>query len=250
MVTSGMAIGEACNIKKKDIDTSQERIQIKIRPSYTKGSRRGRNVYVSNETGRELKPILERKKDNDFVFHNSKNHIVAKANEDARFRRLIDSLGIGDKYESGTRTKTFHAFRSYFFTKAMQKHSEAYAHRMLGHKGNLEVYSRWSEKEKLDAYLQVEPELLVFDPKPETEEIKGMKKSFEVLYKESTIQLETLKYINKIMRHVANTGKSPSDDLRDTWTKDSLEKIGFSPKELTEFTRQSMREIPDFSKLL
>ncbi len=185
LATSGMAIGEACFIKKKDIDTSKDRILIRIQRSYTKRNGRGRDVFISKEAEKVLRPILEVKNDNDFVFHSHNDPEIAKENEMAKFRRLVDTLNIGDKYESGTRFITLHALRAYFFTMATQKHGIAYAHKMTGHKGYLEEYNRYSLKKKLEMYLELEPELFVFEVKPQTEAIKKineMKDKINIVY--------------------------------------------------------------------
>lgn len=240
LASSGMAIGESCYIRKKDIDTSQERIKISIQRSYTKRNGRARTVYISKEAGKYLKPILETKQPHDLVFTNSNDPKVTKENEMARFRRLIDSLEIGDRYESGTRTITLHSLRAYFFTKATQKHGLAYAHKMTGHKGYLEEYNRYSEDEKLKMYLELEPELFVFESKPESQDISELKKSVEILKKENKIEVETVRFINKIMRHVASTGELPSKDLRAIWSKSSFKEIGMSGKEITEFTARRL----------
>lgn len=196
LATSGMAIGEACHIKKKDIDTTQAKIQIHIQRSYTKRNGRGRTVYISKEAEKELRPILEKKESNDLVFTNGDNPIVSKDNEMARFRRIVDSLKLGNRYESKHREITLHALRAYFYTKAVQVHGEAYAHKMTGHKGYLEEYNRYGDKKKLEMYLQLEPELFVFEAKPEPQEIKELKISFEKLKRENTRQFEELEREN------------------------------------------------------
>jgi len=215
MASSGMRIGEACFIRKKDIDTSLERMQIIIHRSYTKRNGRSRIVFVSKEAEKELKPILERKQPNDLVFTDSKNPIVTKENEMAKFRRLIDALGIGERYESGTRTITLHNFRAYFFTEATQKHGIAYAHRMTGHKGYLEEYARWSQEKKLEKYLELEPDLFVFEPKPETEAIVDLRKDFDN-YKETTeSEIKKLQFTNAVYDHYLSNGKFPEIERKD-----------------------------------
>ncbi len=42
------------------------------------------------------------------------------------------------------------------------------------------------------------------------------------------------------MKHVANTGKLPSKDLRELWSKRSFKEIGMSGKEITEFTARRL----------
>jgi len=173
--SSGMAIGEVCHLVKSDFDLSQKRIVIHIKPSYTKKSSRGRTVYVSKEAAEYLKPILSKLDDNDLVFTTSPTIPLTIINITMQFRRLIDRIGLDVKYESGTRQKTLHALRAYFFTKAVQKHGLAYAHRLCGHRGYLEEYNRYTDEKKLEMYLELEPELYVYEKRPDTDEIKQLK---------------------------------------------------------------------------
>jgi len=182
--SSGMAIGEACNLLKSDFDFSQSRIMIHIKPSYTKKQGRGRTVFISYEAERILKPILDKIEDNQRVFGYSPTVKDSINNYQNQFRRLVDSIGLGLKYESGKRQKTLHALRAYFFTKANKIHGLDYAHKMTGHKGYLNQYNRLEEAEKLEMYLKLEPELLVNEAKPDSEEIKEMRKEM-AKYKES-----------------------------------------------------------------
>lgn len=163
--SSGMAIGECCHLVKSDFDFTQKRIAIHIKPSYTKKNSRGRTVYVSSEAEKYLKPLLAKLDDNDLVFDTSPDIPHTIINLTVQFRRLIDRIGLDVKYESGTRHKTLHALRAFFFTKAVQKHGLAYSHKMTGHRGYLEEYNRYTDEEKLKMYLELEPELFVYEKK-------------------------------------------------------------------------------------
>ena len=76
---------------------------------------------------------------------------------------------------------TSHSFRAYFFTKSARKHGENYAHRMTGHGGYLMQYDRMTEDEKLEMYLQLEPELAVFEQTKNELEIKRLREKVEVI---------------------------------------------------------------------
>jgi len=169
--SSGMAIGEACNLLKSDFDFSQSRIMIHIKPSYTKKSGRGRTVFISREAEAFVKPILDKLEDNQRVFGYSPTVEDSINNYQNQFRRLVDKIGLGLKYESGKRQKTLHALRAYFFTKANKVHGLDYAHKLCGHKGYLSQYNRLEESEKLEMYLKLEPELFINEVKPVSEEI-------------------------------------------------------------------------------
>jgi integrase len=55
--SSGMRIGEAVNLKRKDLDTTKEKIKINITTN-TK-TRSARSTYISKETQKILEPILK-----------------------------------------------------------------------------------------------------------------------------------------------------------------------------------------------
>jgi len=181
LASSGMAIGEAVRIRKSDLDFSQSRIIINIKTSYTKKNKRGRSVFISNEAQRHLQRHLDKLDENALVFGQAEEPGNAIEAEQVAFRRVVDALGLGRKYDSGVRMISLHALRAYFFTKATQKHGIAYAHKLTGHKGYLEEYNRYSDEEKLEMYQQLEPELYVFFKKPESEELKTLRDRVEVL---------------------------------------------------------------------
>lgn len=175
--SSGMRIGEALSLKKKDLDFTKERIKVNIPP--TTKTRTGRTTYLSRETEKILKPLLENK--------NSENYVFARNDKKPNDRsirmslhRILMRMGSTEKYESNRRMKiTSHSFRAYFFTKSARKHGENYAHRMTGHGGYLMQYDRMTEDEKLEMYLQLEPELAVFEQTKNELEIKRLREKVE-----------------------------------------------------------------------
>jgi len=175
MSSSGIAIEEACHIRKSDLGFKLARVRIMIKPEYTKKKSRGRTTFMSKEAYKALKPFLKRKRKNDFVFHNSTDPKVTKDNESQCLRRVVDLLKLGKKYESGTREITSHGFRAYFATKAVQVHGENYMHKMLGHKGHLMEYDRYEDDRKLEMYLKLEPKLLIFEQPVDDKELQSLK---------------------------------------------------------------------------
>ena len=173
--SSGMAIGEACHLLKSDFDFSQSRIMIHIKPSYTKKNGRGRTVFISKEAEAFVRPIIAELSDGERVFGYSPTVKDSINNYQNQFRRLVDNIGLGIKYESGKRQKTLHALRAFFFTKANKVHGLDYAHKMTGHKGYLSQYNRLEESEKLEMYLKLEPELFINEKKPDSDEITELK---------------------------------------------------------------------------
>lgn len=214
MLTSGMTIEEVCSIKKKDIDVSMSRMLVNIPRSYTKANSRGRKVFISKEAGKILSSVLVNKKNDGFVYHNFSSAEIGKENEDARLRRIVDSLGLGERYESGTRKITSHAFRAYFFTKANQINGLQYAHKMTGHKRPSEdEYNRITGLNKmLELYLKVEPELLIFEEKPETKKIQNIKTELENVKRDYAMQFSILKDGYYLLKEMITGDPIDSDD--------------------------------------
>jgi integrase len=159
--SSGMRIGEALSLKKKDLDLTGKRIIVNI-PANTK-TRAGRVTYLSLETEKILRPHLENIGLDDAVFttNDSKDN---SSSVRTMLARLVDKLELVDRYQSNNIRKiTTHSFRAYFFTKAARMHGENYAHKITGHGGYLMQYDRMTEDEKLEMYLKLEPELTVYE---------------------------------------------------------------------------------------
>ena len=159
--SSGMRIGELMNIKKKDLVLSTKRITVKIPPN-TK-TRTGRTTFFSKEVDEKIKKRLGNLNPDDYVFCK-----VIPLSSACNFRkalgRILTRLGLDEKYQTSNYSKiTPHTFRAYFFTKAARKHDDNYAHRMIGHGGYLMQYDRMTEEEKLDMYIELEPDLVVYD---------------------------------------------------------------------------------------
>ena len=175
--SSGMRMGEALKLKKKDLDFTKKRIKVNI-PADTK-TRTGRSTFISNEAKRKIEPFLEKMSQEDYVFgkHGKVPHIH---NFTRAMIRLLDKLEMNEKYQSNSFRKiSTHSFRAYFFTKAARKHGENYAHKMVGHGGYLMEYDRMTEDEKLDMYLELEPELAIFEQTKNELEISRLRDKVE-----------------------------------------------------------------------
>ena len=176
--SSGMRIGEAMQLKKKDLDLSQERIKINIPAEITK-TRKGRSTYMSKETEKTLKPFLNDYADDGFIFDigRTKDRSKRAARESTNLRTVLKRLNLDDRYPSNNHGKiTTHSFRAYFFTAATRRHGENYAHRLTGHSGYLMQYDRMTEKEKLDMYIELEQDLMIYDQTKNELEIERLQK--------------------------------------------------------------------------
>ena len=175
--SSGMRIGEALSLKKKDLDLIGARIKVNI-PANTK-TRTGRTTYLSLETEKILRPHLNRIEQEDYVF-TKKNRKPDDSSVRRMLGRLVDKLELDDRYQSNNIRKiTSHSFRAYFFTKSARKHGENYAHRMTGHGGYLMEYDRMAEDEKLEMYLELESELTIFEQTKNELEINRLRDKVE-----------------------------------------------------------------------
>ena len=175
--SSGMRIGEALNLQKKDLDFTTKRIKVSITTD-TK-TRTGRTTYLSLETEKILRPLVEKLDSDDFVFV-KKGRKTNDRSIRMSLHRVLERMGFSNKYESNGFMKiTSHSFRAYFFTKAARKHGENYAHRMTGHGGYLMQYDRMTEDEKLEMYLQLEPELAIFEQTKNELEINRLREKVE-----------------------------------------------------------------------
>ena len=163
LLSSGMRVGETVQLKKRHFDLTTKRTMIKIPADYTK-TKEGRTVFISKEATAAIKPLLRKIDDNDGVFSKNKNPHYAVCAEEMTFKRILNNVGLVEPYESSRTNKiTMHSFRSYFFTKATRKHGENYAHKMTGHGGYLMQYDRLTTEEKLEMYIELEPDLLIDD---------------------------------------------------------------------------------------
>jgi len=190
--SSGMRIGEAVQIRKSDLEF-KERIQINIRPEYTK-TQTGRSVFVSKECQVVVESYLKELDDEDTVFFKgeSVNPKTRVTNEDRRLRSCLKRVELDKKYGSGKYKINSHSFRAFFFTQAVRKHGENYAHRLTGHGGYLMQYDRMTDDEKLKMYIELEPELVIFDTSKQDLEIEKLKVQQNKEMKEMKEQMESL----------------------------------------------------------
>jgi len=64
LLSSGMRVGEAVQLKKRHFDLTTKRTMIKIPADYTK-TKQGRTVFISKEATTAIKPLLRKIEDND-----------------------------------------------------------------------------------------------------------------------------------------------------------------------------------------
>lgn len=201
LVSGGMRPVELMGTQKKHYTLIDGRYKLEI-PYYLTKKKISRTVFLSSEFTNFAKPVLDKINDDDFVWtthtqipkktHDRYSHIIKK---ERRFSRtvlkfcrgshlsLIDvlvrrlkSLGLDMRYETtGNHKINLYCFRGFFFTKALKIHNEDTAHAMIGHGAYIQEYQRRTDDEKLELFLIMESELLVFDLSKKNNLIKELK---------------------------------------------------------------------------
>jgi len=197
-LSSGMRIGEMTQLRKKHFDLSKKRITIKIPAAVTK-LKRARITFISREAEPYLRKRLKQISDDDLVWASNDDPNYAKVNESNRIREYCAKAGLNERYEGNNRHKiTTHSFRAFFITK-LCRHDENFAKKLAGQKGYLLQYDRMTEEEKLEKYIEFEPDLLIFDQAKKNAEIQRLKKEKSELQKmnhenkELRVDLEEIK---------------------------------------------------------
>ena len=173
LISSGMRLGEALTLKKKDFHMDENPMRISIDANNTK-TREGRDTFISSEAVEKVKYLLDGLQADDMVFAQHKDVHASVILEDQIFGNLREKLGLTERYANSVRfVVQIHAFRSYFMTKAAQKHGESYSHALSGHSAYLKQYIRIPKEEQAKLYLDLEPELLIESRKLETEKVNA-----------------------------------------------------------------------------
>jgi len=172
-LSSGMRIGEIVQIRKKDLDLDNERITVKIPARFTK-LKKARTTFLSSEAAQMIKPKLKRISDQELVWGVNDDYEKAETAEFMALRNYLKKVGLDEKYETTGRLKiSTHSFRAYFITK-LSRHDENFAKKLAGQKGYLLQYDRMTDEEKLEKYVELESELLIFDDSKKNAKIKKL----------------------------------------------------------------------------
>ena len=189
-------------------------------------------MYLTREAGRPLITKLKNLKNDDLVWGTNKNPSFSEKNESTQFSKICDKAGYSEKYKSNSFRKiTLYSFRSFFFGKAADVHREGYAHKMIGHGGYLPQYDRMSDEKKIEWFIELEPDLTIFDEernkmksqkierekselKTKESQIDDLQKKLEEFKKESKNEIEKLKYYNEISSAYLEKGEFPKIEKR------------------------------------
>jgi len=159
---SAMRIGEALQLRKKDINLTTNPASIIIQAVYTK-TKKSRTTFVTRETKPYLQRLLAKIDDDDLIFGSSNNARQCLLNEEVIFLRARKKLGFTQRYESNGRfKKNLHGLRAFCATQLAELHGEEFAHGFIGHRKYLDQYIR--NKDKLaEKYLRAENSLMIFE---------------------------------------------------------------------------------------
>jgi len=228
MLSSSMRIGEAVQLRKSDLKLVKNRYMITIRSETTK-KKKGRTTFMSREATKMVQSILSKIKDNDLIFGTSENVKASRTNETIRFREYTVKVGLDQKYsDSKTYKITLHSFRAFFITK-MSRIDENIAKKLSGQKGYMLQYDRITNEEKLDIYLKAEPELFIYENKPESEEIQKLRKDLEEVKIDSQKKLIEMEMRQDMME----VQGMPKSEAKDSLGKELYEEINTELEKLT-----------------
>ena len=172
LVSSGMRLGEALTLTKNNLFLNESPVKVKLFAENTKTNEE-RETYLSSEAIEKLKPFLENLEGDERIFKGTGDLSEDVVREDKIFGYLREKLGYAEKYKGSIRYKVrIHGFRSYFHTKASQKHSTEYANSLDGHTGYLQQYYALTPERRAEMYRELEPELLIESVKIHNDEVK------------------------------------------------------------------------------
>lgn len=182
LLSSGVRIGEAVQLRKKDFHFNENPVRISLKADITK-TKEARDSYISREAVDKLLPLIEGKKDDECVFTDiidgpkkySDEDLIHKAVvcEDQYFRNLRKRLGLTERYDNSRNfIHTLHNMRGYFHTKASRKHGSDYANAMDGHGSYLKQYYQLPIEERAKMYKELEPTLLIESFNPQLDKTK------------------------------------------------------------------------------
>ena len=192
LVSSGMRINEALQLRYQDITGNQ----VRLRASTTK-TRTERMVFISKEAIDAINFIRKDKKDHDYIFVDSWSHSSICTYETI-FRIARNRAGFNSKYDNGKMyTFNIHAFRAYFKTQATRVLGDGIAHALIGHGAYLSQYDRFTPEEQKELYAKLEPHVTVSN---ETRLRGKLDKTEQQLQKQNEMALELQKQKDKILR--------------------------------------------------
>lgn len=162
---TGCRIGECLRLQKKFIDLTKNPVTVFLPKNITKGKKRKRTVFVTNETKKMLVTILKELNDDDYIFGTKSQKDFGYRTEESAFDWVRRFTKMRDRYESNRRyKKNLHSFRSFCYTQSKLATGDAdYAHGYIGHEKYLVTYERLQDTEKIELFNRCAPRLSIFE---------------------------------------------------------------------------------------
>ena len=190
--STAVRIGEALQVRVKDIDFTVNPVLVTLPVKITKGKKRTRYQYLTRENTPLIQAICSDLNEDDRVFTSAKSLDDANTLEHIALNRLLDKIKLNSKYEfNGRYKKSFHSMRAFVSSQIYnQTRDSEYAHAYLGHGTYLNQYLRKSDVERAKMFTEIEPALMIFEEyvvsndqemKKELNEIKTKMKKYKVL---------------------------------------------------------------------
>jgi integrase len=230
LASSGMRVGELVKIQLDDLVLDSDPIKIKIRGSYTKSGDK-RYVFISNEARDALNQWLKvrsayiikvQKKRNGYIKAQEKRDNTAKAQNKKRitypskkntkkvfpisttlvrflWNNCLEKAGYDELDKTTQRhVRHIHTLRKFFASNMKLKIPEVIVEALMGHGAYLsEAYSRYSEKQIIDFYLQGVSSVMIMETQPDLTAIN------ESLY-EKDKEIDQLRRDMETMRNQMN----------------------------------------------
>lgn len=179
LATSGMRLGEALQLRTKDVDFASKPVRIVIPAAYTKNSRE-RETYITDEAVTALQAWLESWKARSPInasgklqgaesrlFNFEGDVHMAEKGASHVFRRVLRHFPELDRPASeGHRVHKihFHSFRKFFFSRTMPIIGEERAHALMGHSFYMQTYYRRSREDRMADYAKCADALSIMRP--------------------------------------------------------------------------------------
>jgi len=223
LVSSGIRIGEALQLRKKYFSLQYEPARI-VLPSKITKTREARIVFVSREVKEKLTTTLLNLQDDDLVFTKTDSVRRAEYTEENYFSRLRKKVGLTEFEYSGNRHKvTIHKFRKFFAIHAERKLGLQISGSLLGHSPYMKTYYEYDSDELGKMYAKLEPDLIIAPEYRQKMKIKNQQDEIEEL-KRRELEIKNLK-------------SKQVDDKKEVL--DMISKLVDDPKKFKEILKKS-----------
>lgn len=196
---NGMRPVELMGSQKKHYTLIDGRYKIEI-PYYLTKKRISRTVFASTEATPFITKLLSEITDEQFVwtkrrdipqsFFKKYSHLKTEKGKIKAIKTfatymlatvrislnlVLEKLGLDMKYEStGEHKITLYSLRARFITRALKVLDGDVVHAIVGHGAYIQTYQRRTDEEKMDLFIDVESEILIFDQSKNTQKIKRL----------------------------------------------------------------------------